>query len=266
MWARRLRLFGLPRPGVVLERPTQHRPHRADLDAHPAAFAVHKLVLRARDETRRPALHHVQRMDPHLLVTDPHAAVAEDAAVVVDHDDFVQDFLGVGLGNRLERALPDVHLEGGVLQFAGTRLVAVGAVQRVMLQQQFHRLLAGLAQGLRVRPHLHAVARRGGAGRAGPGRTRLDFHDAHPAGAGRLQDFVIAQRRDVDPHSGRRVQHARAARHRHLGAVDRQGYGCVSDVRFLRIPPLPIYLSEHDVDAPDARHQVRQQRAFDHLL
>ena len=90
----------------------------------------------------------------------------------------------VGAGSIAHRPQPD--LARHVLQLA----IAVGgtgqAVERMVGDIQFHDVAAQLLQLRRLRPHPHALGRRGGARGRGAGAP-LDLHQAQPAGAECLQ-------------------------------------------------------------------------------
>ena len=164
----------------------------------------------------------VEGVDADLLVAYPHAAPAQDAAVVVDEDDLVEDFLGVRLRDGFVGALVDFLGESLVLQLAGAGLVAVGAIQGMVLQLQLNHVAADFLDRLAIRDHAHAGRGLHGAGGHGPRRPRLNLHHAHAAGAVGIQAGIGAERWDFDADGLTGLQYRGARGHLHLDAVDRQ--------------------------------------------
>src|SRR2546430_5704394 len=80
------------------------------------------------------------------LLAEAHAAVAEDAALAVDRDRRRElerlDEVALGLDEARAAAAP---AEADVLQRALAALVADGAVERVVDEQELHDRLLGLA-------------------------------------------------------------------------------------------------------------------------
>ena len=87
---------------------------------------------------------YTQRAYTHPLVADPNASIAQNTArlIVKNHG---RPLLLIHVYLRLDKAalagtVPEYH----VLQFAFATLVANGAVQRMIRQQEFERTLARL--------------------------------------------------------------------------------------------------------------------------
>ena len=155
------------------------------------------------------------------VLREARAAVAEDAALAVERDQRRDR------ERLLVRALVEVEARVAravavrqVLQRALAALVADGAVERVVEQDELeHRLLA-LGGRLRARVHLHAVAR---GHRAGGLQLRhaLDLDEAHAAGAdGRAEPGLVTEDRDLDARLGGGQHERRALGHGQLAAVD----------------------------------------------
>jgi hypothetical protein len=127
-----------------------------------------------------------------------------------------------------EARLRPADLHGLVLQRTLAALVAHRAVQRVVDEQQLHHTLLGLAGDLggQLRTHHHAVGDRLGA-RGDRLALALHVHQALPAGAGRSQQRVVAEPRDVDAHPLGGADDQLALGRGHLDAVDgeRDGVG-----------------------------------------
>ena len=137
-------VLDLPRPRAEAVDGRGERAHRAQLDDVAGEVGAVRLVLERGDVRVRAA---VQRHElPVLgdLLGEARAAVAEDAALTVerdqrrDRDRLVERALGVG---HPRRARPVA--EGEVLQRALAALVAVGAVERVVQEDELeHGVLA----------------------------------------------------------------------------------------------------------------------------
>ena len=102
---------------------------------------------------------------------------------------------------RLRRAVREAHAvyveaHSEVLKLAFAVVVAGGAVAAVVGEQQFEYHLAVFAQPLRVRPYLHALFRRRGAGGIKSAPFVLDH--AHTACAVNRQFRVVAEGRELD--------------------------------------------------------------------
>ena len=177
------------------------------------------------------------QVDEHVagdLLGEPGAALAQDAALPVQQD-LRRD------GDRLgERAL-DVDEPGAgaavahrlVLQRALAALVAHRAVERVVDEQQLHDAVLGLV-GLRRRVlRLDLHARRGLEGAAGLGLGHLgqgavaagcpDLDQALAARAGRGEQGVVAEARDLDAQLLGGADDQGALGHGGLDAVDGEG-------------------------------------------
>ena len=154
---------------------------------------------------------------------EPRAAVTEDAALAVERDQRRD-------GDRLlERDLRERHprvagavAEGQVLQRALAALVADGAVERMVDEDELERRVLALGRLLRCGRGLddHPVLR--GEPAAGLElRQPLDLDEAHPAGADRrAEPGLVTEDGDLDPGGGGGLDEPGALRHLDLAVVD----------------------------------------------
>ena len=208
-----------PRLEAVLGR--GQRSDGAQLDHVARETTAIGLLLERRDHGGRAALARDQLLVLRDVLREAGAAVAEDAALAVERDQRRDR------ERLLVRALVEVEARvagpvavGQVLQRALAALVADGAVERVVEQDELeHRLLA-LGSAGRARVHLHAVAGGHRAGGLELGHA-LDLDQAHAAGAdGRTEARLVAEDRDLDPGRRRGQHERRALGHGQLAAVD----------------------------------------------
>src|SRR2546427_12617709 len=95
----------LPRAGLVTIGATGQRAHGADVDAHPALFALEVILPVGNNHRICAALAHAQGFDVHALVAHAHAAETENAARRVVIDQLRPLFLGPGFFFLDEAAL-----------------------------------------------------------------------------------------------------------------------------------------------------------------
>ncbi len=205
--AGRLGLLEVPGAGLEAVRLGRQRAHGADLHGVAAEVRRERVVGEGVDLGVVAPVHEVdQRVAGHLL-GEARAAVAQDAALAVE-EDHVADRDRLLLVALL---LDEARLAGPVghrlvLQRALAALVAHGAVERVVDQQELeHPVLGllgdrGLGVDLHVRRALEHAAR---LQRRAP--TGVDLDDAHAAHADGLHARVGAEVRDVDAVALRRV-------------------------------------------------------------
>src|SRR5271169_1370770 len=77
-------MFHLPGTRLVAIRSGSQRADRADVDAHPALFALQMIFLVGRDDGARAAVLDAQCPDIHAFTADADTAIAEDAAWAVE--------------------------------------------------------------------------------------------------------------------------------------------------------------------------------------
>jgi hypothetical protein len=201
----------------------------ADAVAVGAREAQHVRV-EAADLLHRAALLQVDERVARDLAGEPGAALAQDAPLAVQED------LGRDRQRPLDvdepRLAPAVR-HGLVLQGALAALVADRAVQRVVDEQQLHDAVLRLVRlgGGALRAHVHAGGGGQGAGRLGLRHLREvavaargpDLDEALPARAGRGEQRVVAEARDLDPELLGGADHQGALGHGGLDAVDGEG-------------------------------------------
>ena len=200
------------------------RAHGTQLDDVAGEMGAVRLVLERGDVRVGAAVQRHELSVLRDLLGEAGAAVAEDATLAVERDQrgdrnwLVERALGVGHPGRARPVA-----EGEVLQRALAALVAVGAVEWVVQQDELEHGLLALCRQLARRGRLdhHSVLRGQRAGRLEL-RQALDLDEAHPAGAERGADpRLVAEDRDLDAGGGRRLDHPGASRHRDGAAVDR---------------------------------------------
>src|SRR3989442_119434 len=175
---------------------------------------------------RRAPVHELEGVRPRDLAVEADAARAEHAALGVEQDrpqvhhlplpDLVLELhLGV------VQAVPHVV----VLQVALPGLVAYGAVDRVVDEEELEGRAVGLHRLLAPGADHHALRDQGVAGDLEL-RHLLDLDQAHAAVAVHRQVGVPAEVGDLDPVAGRRLDHRGPGGDLDLLAVDRApGHG-----------------------------------------
>ena len=213
-------------PGPCVEA-VERRGERADgAELHDVAGEGRaiRLVLEGRDLRARAAIPRDQLSVFGHVLREPRAAVAEDAALAVERDQRRD-------GDRLvDRELRERHArvarpvaEGEVLERALATLVADGAVERVVHEDELEGRLLPLRRFRRGRARLdgHPV----GHGERAAGlelRHPLDLDEAHAARAdGRPETRLVAEHRNLDSGHLRRLDEARSLRYLDLAFVDR---------------------------------------------
>src|SRR3712207_1156053 len=157
------------------------------------------MAVEGADEGVRAALLEDQLVVLGDLLREAHAAVAEDAALAVDRDDGreLERLLEVALGLDEARGA-GAPAVGDVLERALAALVADGAVERVVDQQELDDRALRVVHALGLRVDDHAVAHRGRATRLEL-RDALDLDQAHAAGADGLAELgLVTEDRDLD--------------------------------------------------------------------
>ncbi len=195
------------------------RSDRADVDALAAFVALQVIAFVRRDERNGSAVDDAESADPHAFVADANAAEAENAARAV-----IENYRGplllvdveFGFG---EAAFAGAVAEHHVLQFALAALVADRAVEGVVGQQEFERVLAGGSHLCGVGMDYHAVAD-GQRTRHLQLRHFFHFHETHSAGSLKGVAFVVAERRNLDARAFGRFDDKGAGRRFELPAVD----------------------------------------------
>src|ERR1700693_3497797 len=135
-------MLHLPGTRLIAIRPGSKRPHRANVDAHAALFALQMVSLIRRDDRTNAAVLHSQRPNVHALTADTHAAVTKDASWTIEEHHrrpLLLILMILGL-HELRFGLPigECH----VLQFALAAGIAHRTIQRMISQQKFDHGLA----------------------------------------------------------------------------------------------------------------------------
>ncbi len=197
MWRHQCVLGHFPRTGPETKRLVVQRAHRAQVDDVAGQLMIHGFLDVGADLVVLAATGGAELRQPHHVLPEAHAARAMDAAGHVGGNQWPEVLV-------LDHALALVEARDvaaiahrQVLQLALAALVADGAIQRMIDQQEFHhRFLGGDGLG-RSRVHDHAFGHRRGAGRHGLGRL---FHldQAHAAVGRNRQLLVVAKARHID--------------------------------------------------------------------
>jgi hypothetical protein len=218
--AHRLAALQFPGAGGIAERLGGQGADRAQVDHVARQLGINRAAEEGLDLGMHVAVGHAEFHDAGDFLPEAHAAGTVDAAAHFLHADqgadvLVEDdalFLGVA---ALHRTVADGH----VLQLAFAALVADGAVQGVVDEEELHHTLLGLHRQFGMGEHLHPVGDRGGTSREGL-RRLLHLHQAHAAVGGNGEFLVVAEMRNVHPHLLRGIHHRAAVGHLRLFAVD----------------------------------------------
>ena len=212
-----------PSTGTETERLVGQRTDRADIDHVARQLAHQRLADVGADLQALAALHAAKFVGAGHFGHDPDAARAMDAAghlgfnqraeILVSHHALAFDETTDGAAKS----------ERQILQLALATLVAHRAIQRMVDEQELHRIALRRQRALRLREHFHAIGNRG--------RTRglrlrhrpsahLDLDHAHAAIGGDGQFFVVAETRNCHTDAIGGLDDHRALRRKHLGAVN----------------------------------------------
>ena len=215
----RLATRQLPGTGAVAEGLAGQRTHGAQIDHVARQFGVHGIAHHGGDFRVLTAVDHAQFHDAGHFLAKTHATCAVDAAAHLFHRDqgphiLVSHHALFFFVARTGTAIADRQ----ILQLALTALVANGAIQGVVDQQELHDRLLGLDGLVALGAHDHALRDRGRAGRQGFGGL-FHFHQTHAAIGSNGKFLVVAKVRNVGASSlGRMHDHA-ARSNLHLLAV-----------------------------------------------
>ena len=211
----------LPRARLVAVGAAGERADRADIDAHAAFFAGELAWLVRQDHRLHAARANSERLHVHAFIAHAHAAEAENAARGVVIDQRRPFFLGRVQLFLDEARLVEAVAEGHVLQFALAALVAHGAIERMVREQELDHVLARAMHLLGVGLDDHAFGRDQRAGGLQLGHL-FHFDQAHAAGRLQRKAGVIAEGGDFDPLRLGRFDDERAGRRGDLPPVERK--------------------------------------------
>ena len=215
-------VLDLPRPRLEAVLGRGERADRAELDHVPGERRAVRLVLERGDQGLRAAVPRDQLAVLRDVLGEARAAVAEDAALAVERD------RRRDRDRLVERPLVERHprrawpvAERQVLERALAALVADGAVERVVDEDELERRVLGLSGQLRrVRGlHGHPVCGRERARGLRLRRAGSDLAQAHAAGADRRPEpRLVAEDRDLDARQRSRFDEPGPLRHGDLDA------------------------------------------------
>ncbi len=211
--------------GAEAVRGRGERADRADLDGVAREVRLEGVALAGADLLEGAALDQLDHRVAGDLVAEAGAARAQHAPLAVQqHLGGDRHRFGEGAFAALEARLRVADLHRLVLERTLAALVADRAVQRVVDQQQLHHAALRLLghRGGQLRFDDHAV----GAGDGARGHRfalALDLDDALAAGAGRIQQRMVAKTRDLDAEEFGGADDQRPLGDGDLDAVDRQG-------------------------------------------
>ena len=212
--------FELPGARLVTERFRGECADRAHIDHVARKLGGHRVTQEGHDFGVLAAASHPQLHHPGNLDSEAHATRAVDAAGHLFAGDqrperFVEHHaLGLGIA-RVGGAVTYRQ----ILQLAFAALVANGAVERVIDQQELHHPFLRVDRLLRMGPDFHSLADGRGARGKRLGRL-LDLHEAHPAVGRDGKLLVPTEVRHIDAELVRSIHDGAAGGHFDLLAVD----------------------------------------------
>jgi hypothetical protein len=210
-----------PRTGLVAVDAAGERADGADIDAGAAFVALQVVAHVGSDLAGHAAVDDAKRAHAQALSADAHAAEAQDAARRIEEDHGGELLLGgVDFFFRVA-AFASAVTERHVLQFALAALIADGAIQRVVGEQELEHVFARLSDLFGVGAHHHAFGNRQSACRHHLGHL-LHFHQAHAAGGGQGESLVVAERGDLDADGLGGIDHQSLRRDLDGAAIDSQ--------------------------------------------
>ena len=188
----------IPHAGAVLEELVVEGPHGARGDAKPAEVAVEGSPPVGCHDGFVAPVDELELVAALELTADPHAAAAENAAGHVPLDERRLSVHIAGKAVRPEGRFGDVVADHQVLEGALARLVADGAFQGVIDEDELKLCPDSLQNTGRLGDDVHPVPRRGEARRDEVARFLPVLHDTEAAGPVGGDPLVVAKRRDED--------------------------------------------------------------------
>ena len=189
----------LPRPSVETERFAGQCAHGAEVNHVARQFGFHRFADKRHDFGQFAAVGHADFLLARNFFGKAYAAGAVDAAAHFLRGNQRAHFFGFD-GAFFFSVTAGRHTVAHrqILQLALAALVAHGAVQRVVDEQEFHHAFLRLLGFGRMRVHHHAVRYRRGAGGQWFGGF-FHFHQTHAAVSGNGEFFVVTEMRDICP-------------------------------------------------------------------
>ena len=208
------------RPEAI--RRTRQRTDRADLDCVSREIGIERLVVGGAHLLLCSALQELEHGVAGNLIGETRTASTRHTPLTVE------EHLSADVDRLIERPLVfgesrfwSTNAHRLVLQRTLTALVAHGAIQRMVEQQELHDALLRFPRdvGTELRSHLHAVGDDLGAGRLRLGNT-LDLDQARPTGGNRIEQRVVTETGNFNTEHFRSTDHEGPGRHRHGNPVD----------------------------------------------
>ena len=218
--ADRLGAFQHPGPVFIHGQAAGDGADRADLHAAAAEFAIQWMGAEVFDLRHGSAADRSERLHVHDFIAVADAAEALHATIHLRFDQRAEVFF---LENALRFGEPARRcgvLMGEVLQVALPALVADGAVQRMIRENEFQHGFMGVVHDGRGGADAHALGDRCAAGRLELGHL-FHFHQTHAAVGVRLELGVIAEVRNHRANTPRGLDQQRAFRHTDGVPIDR---------------------------------------------
>src|SRR5271166_532659 len=242
--ADRAHMLHLPWPRLVAIRAGSQCPHRADVDAHPALFALQMIFLIRRNDRTHATVLHSQRPNIHSFAAHAHTPKTKNAPRTIEEHHWRPLLLLLMILGLHELRFGRTIRERHVLQFAFAARIAYRAIQRMISQQDFNRGFPCLLDLFALRSDDHSFADHRGTSGLQLGHL-LDLHHAHAASATQRESGVIAERRHFNTRALASLDQQRPRRGRHLFSVNRKCY--VSHKKILSVPapavlpPRPLF-------------------------
>ena len=197
MRSNRLATTQFPGTGAVAERFAGECTDRADVDHVAGQLGIHRGADEGLDLGVLATVGHAEFHLAGDFLAETDAARALDAARHLFHGDQRADVLGHDHALLFFVAgAAGAIAHSQILQLALTALVADGAIQRVVDQQEFHHGLLRLDGLVALGVHHHALGHRRCASRNRLGHL-LDIHQTHAAVGRNAQLLVVAKMRNI---------------------------------------------------------------------
>ena len=226
-------MLHLPRAGFVAVGVGGESADGADVDAGAALIAIEVIAHVGDDFGVDATIGDAKRAHTHAFVAGANAAVTEDATGGIVKHDGRPLALGLVILDFGEARFAGTVAEDHVLEFALAALVANGAIEGVVGEEELKGALAGFGELFGFAADDHAFHHRKGAGGLELGHL-FDFNETHAAGGLQRVAFVIAESGNFDASAFAGVNQQRARGGGELAAIDGEvdgGWGCGSGSR-----------------------------------
>src|SRR5690606_9838559 len=248
-------LSHLPGARPVAERLVVERTDRAKVDDVSRQLVIDALLDVRSDLGRLGAANGAEFLEALDFLCEAHTTRAVDAARHVGGDErtdilVLHDPLALGVARNVA-----AEAEGEILQLALAALIADGAIERMVDEQELQDRLLRTDRFRRAGEDFHAFGHRSGAGGQRLGRF-LDLHEAHAAVGCDAELLVIAEARHVDVIGVRDLDH-------HLTLAGLHGLAVDFDIDLIVAHAVQKQLAVGDwrLDAEAAAKRLRVQAA-----